>query len=95
MIVRTQSGTIYEFRRKVLDASDATGSESLDCGWEGKRYNSKRALQVPIEDWLPIQIFVQPEVGLAMRVQFEGKQYWTTSTVLSIEISDKERAAFK
>jgi hypothetical protein len=95
MIVRTRSGTTYEFRLREVDVTDMSDKKQrlLPSGWEGVRHSSERTLHVPIKEWLPVKITLPPEVGLCMRVQFEGHEVMNTTAILWLEISDKEREA--
>jgi hypothetical protein len=96
MIVKTQSGTVYEFRIREIDITDMSDEtpRSLKSGWEGCRHNDERTLHAPIKEWSPVALTRIPEIGLRFPMQFEGYEEWLSTAVQWIEISDKEREAF-
>lgn len=96
MIVKTQSGTVYEFRLRAVDVTTMADEKQqlVNSGWEGHRYNSERALHKPVDDWTPVRLAVVPEIGLRFLMQFEGYEEWLSTAVLWLEITDTEREAF-
>lgn len=88
MIIRTQSGTTYEFRYRYAPE-----------GWDGRRYNTQRTLHFPVDKWEPCVIPRAPELHRSLEVHFPsiikrgGGLH--TSPVTFIEITDEEQEVFK
>jgi hypothetical protein len=87
VIVRTRSGTTYEFRYRYAPE-----------GWDGKRYSHQRRLHFPVDKWEQCFIPRAPKLHHSLEVHFPSiveRGGGLHTPVTFIEITDEEREIFE